>query len=500
MKENYTYDQPIKQNVRHSAIYKAVEILTTKREQSCCVERSYVKKIYDYFTLSEDISNSKVEAEKINVNYITDWEKLHDSFVGRKKPEELIVCYLCGPEPHNDFNELINLGILPQNIWAFESDSQVYKKALATYEKGEYPQPRIIKQNIETFFKYTPKKFDIVYIDACGSVLSEQHALRCVSTLCLYHRLNSPGVVITNFAMPDTQKDSICGYYETVSQYLFFKEYPDEDFKITEKGIESSKYEEFSNKVRDNFNYYYGEYISYVLRDIPSVIIPLGRIAMNPYLSQIFDLSLLGKFSDKEFINWSKGNSIARYFLTANYLEKEDRLGNKSKCFFKEIGNYDNLLKGIKIILLLRSEIIKLKEDIKNIKNFFEDKRNIYQFLDKPHSNLFFDIVLNQLSYPMHNNILQNTRYNYVAKTNMMFTDVTIYDECRYIYEWLPGLHQIISSFKDKSCQYVFRFALDGLVKMRQNYNNEFFFQGSIISNSVDGFTSKRLQKRIIIE
>ena len=132
MKENYTYDQPIKQNVRHSAIYKAVEILTTKREQSCCVERSYVKKIYDYFTLSEDISNSKVEAEKINVNYITDWEKLHDSFVGRKKPEELIVCYLCGPEPHNDFNELINLGILPQNIWAFESDSQVYKKALDT--------------------------------------------------------------------------------------------------------------------------------------------------------------------------------------------------------------------------------------------------------------------------------------------------------------------------------------------------------------------------------
>lgn len=58
-----------------------------------------------------------------------------------------------------------------------------------------------------------------------------------------------------------------------------------------------------------------------------------------------------------------------------------------------------------------------------------------------------------------------------------MFTDVSIYDECRYIYEWLPGLHQIISSFRDKSWQYVFRFALDGLVKMRQSYNNEFFFK-----------------------
>lgn len=58
-----------------------------------------------------------------------------------------------------------------------------------------------------------------------------------------------------------------------------------------------------------------------------------------------------------------------------------------------------------------------------------------------------------------------------------MYTDVTIYDECRYIYEWLPGLHQIESSFENISWQYVFRFALDGLVKMRQNYNNEFFFR-----------------------
>lgn len=102
-------------------------------------------------------------------------------FINRyKKPEELTVCYLSGPEPSNDFKELTNLGILPQNIWAFESDTQAYKQALADFEQGEYPQPRILKQNIETFFQQTPKKFDIVYIDACGSVPSVQHSLRCV--------------------------------------------------------------------------------------------------------------------------------------------------------------------------------------------------------------------------------------------------------------------------------------------------------------------------------
>ena len=50
---------------------------------------------------------------------------------------------MSGPEPSNDFKELTNLGILPQNIWAFESDTQAYKQALADFEQGEYPQPRI---------------------------------------------------------------------------------------------------------------------------------------------------------------------------------------------------------------------------------------------------------------------------------------------------------------------------------------------------------------------
>ena len=211
-KEYYKYNQYTKQNVRHTAIFKAVEFLTSKREQSCCVERNYVRKIYDYFIRSEDISQNKKEAEKINVSYITNWERLHDSYVCTKKPEDLVVCYLSGPEPDNDFQELINLGILPQNIWAFESDNQAYKKAIDNYDQGEYPQPRILKQNIETFFQHTPKKFDIIYVDACGSVPSTQHALRCVSTVCQHHRLNSPGIIITNFSMPDITREDISDY------------------------------------------------------------------------------------------------------------------------------------------------------------------------------------------------------------------------------------------------------------------------------------------------
>lgn len=165
-----------------------------------------------------------------------------------------------------------------------------------------------------------------------------------------------------------------------------------------------------------------------------------------------------------------------------------------------EIGNFDTLLIGLKINVLFKSKKIQLKEDIEEIKKFFEIERNVYQFLDRTHSNLFFDIIVNQLSYPMHHNTSHNARYQYVAKSNSMFTDVNVYDECRYIYEWLPGLHQIVSSFQNKSWQYVFRFALDGLIKMRQNYNNEFFFQGSVVSSSVSDFSSKTLTERVEIK
>lgn len=83
MKENYTYNQYKKKNVRHSAIYNAVELLTSKRESAACVERNYVRRLYDYFTLSEDISQNREEAEKIEVSYITNWEKLHDAYVSK---------------------------------------------------------------------------------------------------------------------------------------------------------------------------------------------------------------------------------------------------------------------------------------------------------------------------------------------------------------------------------------------------------------------------------
>lgn len=496
----YSYTQLSKNIARHTSLMSAIEVLTTMREKACCVGRNYVRRVFDYFVLQEDESNNKKETQKINQNYILNWEKLHDSCVNTKRPEDLAVCYLCGPEPNNDFRELVSLGILPQNIWAFETNAEAYKSAISSYKTGEYPQPRIIKQNIETFFQETPKRFDIIYIDACGSIPSQQHALRCISTLCSNHRLNSPGVILSNFSIPNITDPCINEYYRLISMYLFFKEYPNENIEVNEYGIKNVSFINLMEKVKSDFETYYGIFTSSILRDIPAVIIPVQRIAKNPYIGQLFEKIDFTQEIDIPLINQISNNSLAKYFFVVDLLKRNSLLDNKTLVFIKELGNIEDLINGFKLLLYLKNDKVILKNDIIKIKENFDLGKNIYQFLDKPHSNLFFDTILNQLSYPMHCNVSESKSSTYTAKSTAMYIDITVLDECRYIYEWLPAIHQIQSAFDNLSWQYIFRFALDGLVKMRQENNNEFFFQGAVIPNTVEGFKKTINTKREVIK
>ena len=383
---------------------------------------------------------------------------------------------------------MISLGILPQNIWAFEADNSTYKKAISSYANGQFPQPHILKQNIETFFSQTPKKFDIIYIDACGSIPSSQHAVRCITSVCLNHRLNSPGIIISNFSEPDNKDE----YKILVNQYMSTKNNKYSNYSFDEWVKQTSIFDDTTC----SFNDCYGEYISSILRDVPSIIVPLQRLGRNPYLNQLIDTSQILKMPiNNNFFSSINNNAIAKYFCACSLLQETGKADIKTKLFLQEIGDFNALLSGLKISLSLKNDSLSLKEEILDIKKVFESK-NIYQFLDKHHSNLLFDVIINQLSYPLHYNPSIGKRFQYQAKSTTMFTDITVYDECRYIYDWLPALHQIKSAYENISWQYIFRFALDGLVKSRQAYNDEFFFQGSVVENNTANFEKKYIPSR----
>lgn len=506
-----TYTQSKKNKVRHNTLIHAVSCLTTKRNSSCCVERDYVRTLYDYF-MSLDDCKDKREVEKIDISYINMWEKFHDSLVGYKRPEDLVVCYLSGPEPQNDFNELVSLGIHPQNIWAFESDNFTYAQAIKNYNDLPFPQPKIVRGSIEQFFKSTPKKFDIVYIDACGVIASSQHALKIISSMIKFHRLNSPGVIITNFALPDTTKSiEVEEFSKLISQYLVFKSnIPNENLINRNLSVEEQIFN-LSDLVKNDFEGYYGHFITRLLMDIPSVIIPGQRFANSQYHNKILDKDYEIELQDSKYLfENTKHNSILDFLLFDDILKnkqvKESKLlSSKTKAFINELSGIDQypigLLNSMKYITGLKDGYLQFNRNIHDIIDYFEKSEGeIYQFLDLPDSNMFLDLIINQLSYPMHYNTSTIKRYKYNAKKTQMFTDVFVYDECRYIYEWLPTIDLIKNAFNDVSWQYTFRFALDGLIKQRLKYNNEYFYKGSVVNHNHEIFGSKELSDRLIVK
>lgn len=178
-----SYKQETKNVARHKLLKRAIETLTINRSTACCVNRSYVRNLYDYF-LTQEESNERKEAEKIDLSYVRTWENMHEITVGMKRAEELSVCYLAGPEPENDFSELVSLGVLPQNIWAFEYERSVYLQALQSVDTTDFAQPKLIKTSVERFLRILLKNLILyILIHVHHSYLTNMHC--DVFQLCL---------------------------------------------------------------------------------------------------------------------------------------------------------------------------------------------------------------------------------------------------------------------------------------------------------------------------
>lgn len=500
-----TYTQDEKKVIRHNVIKSAVEMLTLHRNSACCVRRSYVRDLYEYF-IDQPESHDRDEAQKIDINYIREWERIHANEIGYKKPSELSVCYLSGPEPTNDFNEFISLGVLPQNIWAFECENGVYKQAIYSIDCKSFMQPKLIRTSIERFFENSPKKFDIVYIDACATLISDQHALRCISSMFNSHRLNSPGILISNFSGISNNPILENSFTDIIARYNYLKKNPNPTL-VYDNSIYRYKdgFTLQQEAVAAELDRFYGDFVTAMVCNVGAITVPITRFMNSSYLRYLsLSLPKIDCQATVDYINSVRNNTLLKFFATNELL----RTVSNDPCFIKTekllsemmSGNpkYD-FLASMKKIHAIRVAGEDIQPSLNNVITFFEDRNCMYQFLDKPSKTLFYDLVINQLSYPMHAVCDCIRRYTYIAKQKRMYTDMIVFDECRYLYDWLPAIDQIPDAFSNVSWQYTFRFALDGLIKQRLNYNNEFFFQGSVVPKTINGFEAKVIPERIEI-
>lgn len=77
-----------------------------------------------------------------------------------------------------------------------------------------------------------------------------------------------------------------------------------------------------------------------------------------------------------------------------------------------------------------------------------------------------------------------------------MFLDIIPFDNCRYVFDWLPTAHLVGNSFAFLSQQLVCRFAIDALTKNCMRYNSEYLFGGNVVGVNETGFVEKLLSPR----
>ena len=149
MKE-YTEDS--KNISRRKSIEFAVDTLTKNRSNATVARPTYVREVYDYLkSKGSEFDNSAIKY--LEETGIQKWEIFYNSQIGAKKPSELKVAYLSGPNPLNDLQEFVRHGIIPENLYAFESDTALYDKAIINVLNSEFPFIKIFKGKIENYFK-----------------------------------------------------------------------------------------------------------------------------------------------------------------------------------------------------------------------------------------------------------------------------------------------------------------------------------------------------------
>lgn len=226
-----TYKQDIKEKSREILWDHAVRSLTQGRVGSRVLNPDYLDKLWGFVKSRFDESTYGGSAVLDDVVY-EDWKRFGEILYGVKRPEELKVAFLCGPETENNVNHLVRLGVRIENIYAFENDKTNFKEAVDSLHSS-IPNLKIYRDNILDFLSLNEVKFDILYLDFTRSLLTE---FKTVFTILDSNVLADLGILMINTTFPDQTPDTVdflTRYYLNSScfEYCVFNGYDEEHYE-----------------------------------------------------------------------------------------------------------------------------------------------------------------------------------------------------------------------------------------------------------------------------
>jgi hypothetical protein len=533
------YQEPSKAQCRRESLAEAVKLLTEERGLLPLANRAYVRDVRD-FILASDNPYHVHAASPLDDETIRSWETFYDGLLQSKTPADLKVAYLSGPNPENDLQELVSLGVLPENVWAFESNDRIYSAAVESALQSKFPYLKIFKGDIASFLSLSAVRFDLVYLDFCGPLPSRSASnLFTLFSLFYRHSLNSPGVLISNAAFPSKEQDPVGWEHlvRLVSCYLYPKQFIESD----EGGgfIEGPMYwpndhEEFTNLVREQSAFYYGQFLTRINMDVAGIVAPYqgfssARQVINKFFNVGDTMSLelaINSFYHFQEDDGSGGEVICdpdEYPLLwtiaalckrrnagdhnyPDYVDKDPDFEKFAAGFLRQLTPEKNELEFVR---LLEKTLVLLSAS-PSVREFYQEplanidgrhwSREMHQFCDLVLCHQLKELLVRQVSVPYHFNVEKCKRWTYTAKEHQMFVDLSVYDEARYVYDWMPTMDMLQNGMDNPDRQLVYRFALDALNKHRRWYNSELFSGTAIIDQSTPQFEAKELRARQMIE
>ena len=503
-----------------------------------CVKRDHVARVWEQLVESGEAENFFSEEDRQEIEEeIRNWESSYDGHVTPKKEEHLRVCYLCGEDPLNDLEVLRANGVICQNVAAIEKDSTKFKQARKAIKNSKSKVRNIKLYNIDIldFLKCEPDQFDIIYLDACGALPSNnQKTLKIIGYVFLYNKLTSPGALITNFSFPPQKENSASSQDDDdkereminflVKEYMNYRLWNVSGQDTEDNSPENNA--EYPRTDEDN----YGDYVSFQVIDSAYLFIPAQRM-----LSTMSGRKSLWDqiFSSKQYFI-EKINSDEKSTETTNQklmaLRKDlkemcnvhaDLMRKMAETFHEKSMDYscckawihdifpDNeskpFLRGKdgKIHLLLTTllvssatHIIDFYNDafVECLKPLFETvaDRKIPSCCDmatpEQSTCLIAGLAYGQMAYPSFPVMDKLFRLSYTAEKRQMFADVFVFDKCRYMYGELCTVHCADSTLALPKNQMVFRMVVDGLRKHLGGICSEDLFKSCNFA-SINAFT-----------
>lgn len=530
------YAEPQKVLARQQVIGSAIAALTKDRTDATLCRRSYVREVRDLLVSRRDYDASA--AAQLSDETIDRWEAFYDSVTQARDARNLKVAYLCGPNPENDLRVFCAAGILPENIWAFESDADVHDKAVASALASEFPFIKIINGGIDTFLEASPMRFDIIYLDFCGPLPSrnkKQKTLLVISRVLARHALNSPGALITNVALPTEAGDAVgrALLAKLVACYLYPKEFLEGDAGTTPEGpiAQGHDFDDWLAIVSADLEDYYGQFVTRVLMDQASFISPYNRFPKNSRIYANFFRKMPEEESNAlvesafHFVDTEEGGGGDIVVDAGQHpvlwaFAALDKKTNAKDENYPQLVNLDADFASFADLFLSQLRTDGQKDGL--IRNTCEitfsmlahmdanafltaplakvvkehNSQDYYQFCDLVLGHQIVELLFRQIAVPYHVNVEMTRRWRYQAKDTPMFMDMTILDECRYLYDWMPTIEMVSAGFSNIERQLAYRFALDGVSKHRRWYNSEYFFGTAVIDQFTDQFEAKILHPR----